>query len=345
MFRSVLVLLASCLQLSQGLAVRSTSATSLTAALIRAPPALWTQPITSRVYEGVDIDATTNLGIKYIDRAASEGADLVAFPELWFPGYPRGNDPAWIEKWVENYIDNSIRVGDRNWKKLVATAKRNSVYLALGYSERDDEDDAIYMAQALIDPRGKVVIHRHKLRPSGGERSIWSDGKTDGFKVVNTPFGRIGMLECWEHFHPAMTYPMQAQAEAIHIALWPYIPDPKDTSAQYWETAEVNMAAASMYAVNSGAYTLAAAVGRAAAFGPDGLEITSIPAYIPGELNPFLMLSINTTGFSSLPAYNVNGEQSWGILKEIEASWPAGVPKKNGTFRDTIVNTISELTN
>lgn len=66
--------------------MRSTSATSLTAALIRASPALWTQPITSRVYNGVDINETTNLGVKYIDRAAREGANLVAFPELWFPG-------------------------------------------------------------------------------------------------------------------------------------------------------------------------------------------------------------------------------------------------------------------
>ncbi|KAH8684026.1 aliphatic nitrilase-like protein [Ilyonectria robusta] len=325
--------------------MRSTSATSLTAALIRASPALWTQPITSRVYNGVDINETTNLGVKYIDRAAREGANLVAFPELWFPGYPRGNDAAWIEKWVDNYIENSIRQGDRNWKKLVAAAKRNSVYVALGFSERVDADDAIYMAQALIDPRGKVLIHRHKLRPSGGERSIWSDGKVDGLKVVNTPYGRMGLLECWEHFHPAMTFPMQAQAEAIHIASWPYTPDPKDISAQYWESAEVNMAAASLYAVNSGAYTLVATVGRAAAFGPDGLEFTSIPAYVPSETSPFLMLSINTTGFSSRPAYNIDGEQSWGILKEIEQGWPEGVPKKNGTFRNHITNPISKLTN
>ncbi|KAF7552877.1 hypothetical protein G7Z17_g4022 [Cylindrodendrum hubeiense] len=343
MLKSTLILLATCLQLSQGLAVRSTSATSLTAAMIRASPALWTQPITSRVYNGVDIDATTNLGVKYIDRAADEGADLVAFPELWFPGYPRGNDDAWIEKWVENYIDNSIKQGDKNWKKLIAAARRNSVYLALGFSER--VGDAIYMSQALIDPKGKVLIHRHKLRPSGGERNIWSDGTVDGLKVVNTPFGRIGMLECWEHFHPAMTFPMQAQAEAIHIASWPYTPDPKDVSAEFWESAEVNMAAASLYATNSGAYTLVATVGRAAAFGPDGLELSSIPAYVPSEASPFLMLSINTTGFSSRPAYNINGEQSWGILKEIEGAWPAGVPKENGTFRNQVTNHVSDLIN
>ncbi|XEV01540.1 hypothetical protein FSHL1_006827 [Fusarium sambucinum] len=312
------------------------SSTSLTAALIRAPPANWAEPILSRVYSGVDINATTDLGVDYINRAAEEGANLVLFPELWFPGYPRGNDDAWIEKWIDNYIDNSIVLGDSNWKKLVAAARRNSVHLGLAFSERIN--DTIYMSQALIDPKGKPIIHRHKLRPSGGERKIWSDGTTDGFKVVNTTYGRIGMLECWEHFHPAMTFPMQAQAEAIHLASWPYMPDYNDPTALFWESTEVNMAAASTYAVNSGAYTLVATVGRAAAFSPDGREMTSIAANIPGDMAPYLMVSINTTGFDGRPMYNVNGEQSWGILKEIEQGWPEGVPKVNGTFRDPVVN-------
>lgn len=54
------------------------------------------------------------------------------------------------------------------------------------------------MAQALIDTTGEVILHRHKLRPSEGERDIWSDGTIDGLKVVDTPYGRWGMLECWE---------------------------------------------------------------------------------------------------------------------------------------------------
>ncbi|KAJ4253961.1 hypothetical protein NW762_010360 [Fusarium torreyae] len=318
-------------------AINSTSsATSLTAALIRAPPANWSEPVLSRVYNGVDIDATTELGVDYIGRAAKDGANLVLFPELWFPGYPRGNDDAWIEKWVDDYIDNSIVVGDANWDKLVAAARLNSVHVGLAYSERVGR--VIYMAQALIDPAGETIIHRHKLRPSGGERNIWSDGSTDGFKVVNTTYGRIGMLECWEHFHPAMTFPMQAQAEAIHLASWPYTPDYNDPAALGFEKAEVNMAAASLYAVNSGAYVLVATVGRAAAFGPDGLEMTSISASIPGDVAPYLMVSLNTTGFNGRSGFNVNGEQSWGILKQIEEGWPVGVPKENGTFRDTVIN-------
>lgn len=42
------------------------------------------------------------------------------------------------------------------------------MYLALGFSEL--ADNKLYMAQALISPDGEILIHRHKLRPSGGER-------------------------------------------------------------------------------------------------------------------------------------------------------------------------------
>lgn len=36
---------------------------------------------------------------------------------------------------------------------------------ALAYSERNG--DYLYMAQVIIGPDGELLIHRHKLRPSG----------------------------------------------------------------------------------------------------------------------------------------------------------------------------------
>lgn len=54
------------------------------------------------------------------------------------------------------------------------------------------------MGQGLIDSAGNVVQVRQKLRPSGDERSIFSDGTIDQLVVHKTPFGRLGMLECWE---------------------------------------------------------------------------------------------------------------------------------------------------
>ncbi|KAL4951548.1 aliphatic nitrilase-like protein [Aspergillus filifer] len=310
----------------------------LNAALVRAPPALWSEPILSRDYHGVDINATTALGIEYIKRAASEGANLVAFPELWFPGYPRGNNATWIKKWGPHYVSNSITLGDTNWNALVSAARQNSVYIALAFSEL--QNNHIFIAQALLSPEGEILIHRHKLRPSGGERSIWSDGTMDELVVVDTLYGRVGQLSCWEHFHPSMTFPMQAQKEAIHIGAWPYMPDFGASGAEAWERAEVNMAAASTYATNSGAYVLAPVVGRAAAFGPDGLEIAHVGAGVSYEEHPYLLVSINTTGFADRLPFDVEGEQSWGVLEEIRDGWPTDVPKVKGTFTERVLNDV-----
>lgn len=35
-----------------------------------------------------DIDASVKKAIKYIEEAAQKGANLIAFPEVWIPGYP-----------------------------------------------------------------------------------------------------------------------------------------------------------------------------------------------------------------------------------------------------------------
>jgi hypothetical protein len=61
---------------------------NFTFALVRAPPAYYPYPPPSNDWHGKkhDLSASIDLGIQYIQRAALEGANFVAFPELWFPG-------------------------------------------------------------------------------------------------------------------------------------------------------------------------------------------------------------------------------------------------------------------
>jgi predicted amidohydrolase len=87
-------------------------------------------------------------------------------------------------------------VGSSQWNKLLAAAREYHVWLSLGFMQRDG--DHVYMAQALIDSSGAVIQLRQKLRPSGQERSVFSDGTIDQLQVFQTPFGRLGQLECWE---------------------------------------------------------------------------------------------------------------------------------------------------
>ena len=93
-------------------------------------------------------------------------------------------------------MNNSLVVGDDNWNHLIAAIQDAGIYAGLSFSEL--KGDRLYMAQALVSPIGDLLIHRHKLRPSGSERWFFSDGTVDGLKVVTTPRGRMGMLECGE---------------------------------------------------------------------------------------------------------------------------------------------------
>lgn len=94
------------------------------------------------------------------------------------------------------YINNSLTVGDENWDRLIKGIKDAGIYTALAYSEV--KGDHMYMTQTLVSPLGDLILHRHKLRPSGSERWFFTDGDTDGLRVVTTSKGRVGVIECGE---------------------------------------------------------------------------------------------------------------------------------------------------
>ncbi|KAM0747116.1 aliphatic nitrilase-like protein [Meredithblackwellia eburnea MCA 4105] len=316
---------------------------NLTLAAVRTPPVNWPSPVLNKNWNGVkfDINATVAFGVALISQAKSMGADLVAFPETWFPGYPKGYDlNNWMYLHAPDFIANSLVVNSSQWNLLTEAAATNQIYVALGFSERSG--DFIYMAQALIGPDGEVLIHRHKLRPSGSERLLWSDGTIEMLDVVSTPIGRIGMLECWEHFHPAMTFAVQAQTEDIHIGAWPYNPDPTDSAALFWEKAETNDAAARVYAINSGAITVAPAINHGSILSGIGAALVTADSNLSYVQHPIIYTSVNGSTFNNV-TYNTNGEQSWAILQQMNAAFPSYIPKDNGTFVAQRSNSVASL--
>ncbi|KAF2796733.1 aliphatic nitrilase-like protein [Melanomma pulvis-pyrius CBS 109.77] len=305
---------------------------NLTVAIVRQEPAKWPMPLMNKNWTGVefDLNATVAKGVHLIEHAASNGANLVVFPELWFPGYPKGMaDNVTIAPWLNSYIENSLVVGSTQWNTLVGAATKNQVYVLLGFSHKDE--GALYMAQALVSPDGTQFV-RHKLRPSPGERGLWSDGRIEDLKVIATPYGRWGILECWEHFHPAMTFNTQAQAETLHLASWPYTPDEATKSAAYWESLEINLAAARIYAVNAQTPLVFASVGNARFLDSQGLDLTVVKASTSTTQQPLIYQSFNTTGLAATLPYTTDGEQSWGVLQEMLTGFPLYIPKVLGSF-------------
>lgn len=123
--------------------------------------------------------------------------------------FPKGSSyNNWTNTHLPAYIENSMVVGGAEWKRLIAGIKEAEIYAGINFAQK--AGDNLYMAQALISPLGDELIFRHKLRPSGVERDIFSDGTIDQMKVITSAYGRVGMLECGEHQYPSMTFPMQA---------------------------------------------------------------------------------------------------------------------------------------
>ncbi|RLV48500.1 carbon-nitrogen hydrolase family protein [Nocardioides mangrovicus] len=194
--------------------------------------------------------------IDYATQAKENGAEIVAFPETWIPGYPWFlwlDSVAWQSQFLVPYAANSLEVGDENWQRIEKAAAQIGITISFGFSER--EGGSLYMAQAVVDSSGDTVLTRRKLKPTHVERTQFGEGDGSDITVVDTPVGRVGALNCWEHLQPLTKYALFAQDEQLHVAAWP--------SFSIFEGAafalgpEVNTGASRQYAVEGQTFVLA----------------------------------------------------------------------------------------
>jgi aliphatic nitrilase len=204
----------------------------------------------------LDLDATIDKTLSLMREAAGRGAQLIAFPETWIPGYPWWiwlNSPAMGMRYVQRYHDNSLIVGSVEFGRLAQSCRELGIWLAVGYSEK--AGGSLYMGQALIDNEGRVVKTRRKLKPTHVERTVFGEGDGTDLAVMETAIGNVGMLCCWEHLQPLSKYAMYAQNEQIHIAAWPSFSVYR--GAAYALGPELNNAASQIYAAEGQCFVLA----------------------------------------------------------------------------------------
>ena len=203
----------------------------------------------------MNLSACIDKAIGFIEKAAQEGASLVAFSECWFPGYPWW---IWLSPVADNikffaqYHENSLVVGSPEFERLGQAAKDNGIYLSFGASERDY--GSLYIAQFLFNDQGELLQGRRKLKPTHMERTVYGDGDGSDFDVIDSPIGRLGQLCCWEHLQPLSKYAMYSMHEQIHIAAWPSF---STYSQAYALGAEANGVASQSYALEGQCFVLA----------------------------------------------------------------------------------------
>jgi nitrilase len=170
----------------------------------------------------LDVRATTDKAISLIEEAAGKGAQIIAFPEVFIPGYPwwiwHGN-LGYAAKYVSTYHANSIPRDGDELRAIARAARDNKIVVVMGFSEYDR--GSLYMSQATFSETGELVSVRRKLKPTHVERAIYGDGTGADLQVHNLGIGRVGALNCWEHFQPLSKYTMFSMGEQIHVASWP----------------------------------------------------------------------------------------------------------------------------
>jgi aliphatic nitrilase len=204
----------------------------------------------------LDLDASLDKAVHLIEQAARAGAKLVAFPETWLPGYPWFawlDSPAWSMQFIQRYHDNSLVYGSPEAARIARAAKDNAVFVVMGHSEK--AGGSLYMGQWIIDPEGKTVAARRKLKPTHVERTIFGEGDGSHLAVHETAIGRLGALCCWEHLQPLSKYAMYAQNEQVHVAAWPSFSLYR--GAAYALGPELNNAASQLYAAEGQCFVLA----------------------------------------------------------------------------------------
>lgn len=154
------------------------------------------------------------------------GAEVIVFPELFIPGYPYGMTFGFTVgsrsadgrlDW-KRYYDNSILVPGPETELLAQAAKTAGTYLSIGVSERDKGTATLYNTNLIFSPEGTLVSVHRKLKPTGAERVVWGDAQQDYFPVVDTPWGAMGSLICWESYMPLARVALYEKGVSLYIS-------------------------------------------------------------------------------------------------------------------------------
>jgi nitrilase len=155
-------------------------------------------------------------------KAAAQDAQLVVFPEVFVPGTPFWIDtqPIWDgdDAWFRLLAENAVVVPSPATDRLGSIAREHEVWLVVGVEEREANGGTIYNTLLYFSPAGELVERHRKLVPTGAERTVWGMGDGSTLRVVDTPFGRIGGLICWENYMPLARFHMYAQGVDVWLA-------------------------------------------------------------------------------------------------------------------------------
>jgi nitrilase len=192
----------------------SNSLRTIKAAAIQAEPVI------------LDCEATVDKACHLISEAASKGAQLIVFPELFIPTYINGlwgrglanfgastAKQAWLRLW-----QNSVEIPSPTTDRLGKAARAAKAVVVMGLHEREPTSKSLYNTLLFINSDGTLLGKHRKLIPTNHERLVHGRGDGSTLRVYDTPVGKLGGLICWENWMPLARFALYSQGEQIHVA-------------------------------------------------------------------------------------------------------------------------------
>lgn len=132
----------------------------------------------------------------HLEETAASGAHVALLPELFEgPYFPRTEDEAWFDF-------ARPMAGNPTIEAIREVSARTGQVIPVSFFERAGQ--AFYNSVAMVSAGEILGLYRKSHIPDGPgyeEKFYFRPGDT-GFKVWDTPYGRIGVGICWDQWFP-----------------------------------------------------------------------------------------------------------------------------------------------
>jgi nitrilase len=173
----------------------------------------------------LDTDRSVDKACSVIDEATAHGARLIAFPEVFLPGFPIWaalEAPIRTHELFKRLAASAVLIDGPELARIRETARQKRVFVSIGFTEGTRASvGCLWNSNALVGADGTILNHHRKLVPTYYEKLIWANGDGSGLRVCDTELGRIGMLICGENTNPLARFALMAEGEQVHISSYP----------------------------------------------------------------------------------------------------------------------------
>ena len=210
--------------------------------------------------------------------------NMIIFPEVFMDSHPIGTPRETVISTAQS-LNGPFVTGMR------ALAKESHMWMVFGMTEQTGSttDDRSFNTTVILNSEGEIVSTYHKTHmydAFGVKESDTYVPSDQLFTPVDTPFGRIGLMVCYELRFPEIARSQALQGAEILIVPAGWVKG--DLKSLHWKSLLTARAVENtLYVVGCDLYSKDAYMGESMAMDPMGIPIASagegsclIPCYI-----------------------------------------------------------------